>query len=95
MKDEIQYKPGDRVYIVANNVSVKEFEIISVQDEYCTLRDMDRYGAIRLRKSRLYKTRKLHTGHYPKVPRIMTEDLSDRTKSTIIIPHGNRVDSIM
>ena len=57
MKEEIQYKPGDRVYIVANNVSVKEFEIISVQDEYCTLRDLERYGAIRLRKSRLYKTR--------------------------------------
>lgn len=57
MKDEIQYKPGDRVYIVANNVSVKEFEIISVQDEYCTLRDIDRYGAIRLRKSRLYKNK--------------------------------------
>lgn len=57
MKDEIRYKPGDRVYIVANNVSVKEFEIISVQDEYCTLRDMDRYGAIRLRKSRLYKNK--------------------------------------
>ena len=57
MKDEIQYKPGDRVYIVANNISVKELEIISMQDEYCTLRDLDRYGAIRLRKSRLYKTR--------------------------------------
>ena len=57
MKDESQYKPGDRVYIVANNISVKELEIISVQDEYCTLRDLDRYGAIRLRKSRLYKTR--------------------------------------
>lgn len=28
MKEEIQYRPGDRVYIVANNVSVKEFEII-------------------------------------------------------------------
>ena len=57
MKDEIRYKPGDRVYIVANNLSVKEFEIISVQDESCTLRDLERYGAIRLRKSRLYKTR--------------------------------------
>ena len=56
MKDESQYKPGDRVYIVANNISVKELEIISMQDEYCTLRDLDRYGAIRLRKSRLYKT---------------------------------------
>ena len=57
MKEEIRYKPGDRVYIVANNVSVKEFEIISVQEEYCTLRDLDRYGAIRLRKSRLYKNK--------------------------------------
>ena len=55
MKEEIQYKPGDRVYIVANNVSVKEFEIIRVQDEYCTLRDLDRYGAIRIRKNRLFK----------------------------------------
>ncbi len=70
MKEEIQYKPGDRVYIVANNVSVIEFEIISVQDEYCTLRDMDRYGAIRLRKSRLYKTREA-----------ASQALSQRTKN--------------
>ena len=52
-----EFKIGDRVYIVANNISVKELKIINMQDEYCTLRDMERYGAIRLRKSRLYKTR--------------------------------------
>ena len=57
MNDVCQYKPGDRVYIVANNVTVKELEIISVQGDYCTLRDLDRYGGIRLRKNRLFATR--------------------------------------
>lgn len=50
-------KPGDRVYIVANNITVKELEIISVQGDYCTLRDLGRYGGIRLRKNRLFTTK--------------------------------------
>lgn len=57
MDNNNEFKIGDRVYIVANNISVKQLEIIGMQDEYCTLRDMDRYGAIRLRKSRLYKNK--------------------------------------
>ena len=57
MDNNNEFKIGDRVYIVANNVYVKEFDIISVQEEYCTLRDLDRYGAIRLRKSRIYKNK--------------------------------------
>jgi len=57
MDSSKEFKIGDRVYIVANNISVKELEIISMQDGYCTLRDLERYGAIRLRKSRLYNTR--------------------------------------
>lgn len=47
-------KPGDRVYIVANNITIKELEIISVQGDYCTLRDLGRYGGMRLRKNRLF-----------------------------------------
>ena len=50
------FKIGDRVFIVANNLSVKELEVMRTQEEYCTLRELDRYGAIRLRKNRLFKS---------------------------------------
>ena len=57
MSNDTQYNVGDRVFIISNNVKVQELEIIKIEGEYCTLRELDRYGAIRLRKSRLYKTR--------------------------------------
>lgn len=57
MMDGHNYAPGDRVYIIANTISVKEMEIMSVQGDFCTLRDLERYGAIRLWKNRLFATR--------------------------------------
>ncbi len=57
MSSYAKYNVGDRAFIISNNVKVQELEIIKIEGEYCTLRELDRYGAIRLRKSRLFPTR--------------------------------------
>ena len=49
-----KYKAGDKVYIIANNVSVQELEVISVQGEFYTLRNLSTYGGMRLRENRLF-----------------------------------------
>ena len=49
------FKIGDRVYIVANGVNVQTFEITRIIDGFYTLRGIDNYSAIRLRKNRLFK----------------------------------------
>lgn len=51
------YNKGDRVYIIANNVTVQELEVISVQGEFYTLRNLETYGGMRLRGNRLFATR--------------------------------------
>lgn len=56
MRSNREFKVGDRVFIVANNVSVQELEILRIEGEYYTLRELDRYGAIRLRRNRLFAT---------------------------------------
>ena len=53
----MKYKNGDRVYIVANNVNVQVFEVLSAQGNFYTLRNLETYGAIRLRENRLFETR--------------------------------------
>lgn len=57
MGSERSYKIGDRVYIVANNVNVQVFEVLSAQGNFYTLRNLETYGAIRLRENRLFATR--------------------------------------
>ena len=47
---------GDRVYIVSNGINVQTFEITRIIDGFYTLRGIDNYSAIRLRKHRLFKT---------------------------------------
>ena len=53
----MKYNNGDRVYIVANNVKVQQLEVMSVQDDFYTLRNIETYGAMRLRGNRLFATR--------------------------------------
>lgn len=53
----MSYNNGDRVYIIANNVSVQELEVVSVQGEFYTLRNLSTYGGMRLRENRLFATR--------------------------------------
>lgn len=43
MDSSKEYKIGDRVYIVANNISVKELEIINQHTYICSQRAM-KYG---------------------------------------------------
>ena len=50
------FKIGDRVYIVANGIKVQTFEITRIVDGFYTLRGIDNYGAMRLRKHRLFKS---------------------------------------
>ena len=51
------FKIGDRVHIVANNVKVQALEVMSVQGDFYTLRNLETYGAMRLRGNRLFATR--------------------------------------
>ncbi len=57
MESERHYRTGDRVYIVANNVKVQQLEVMSVQGDFYTLRNLETYGAMRLRGNRLFATR--------------------------------------
>ena len=50
------YKIGDRVYIVANGIKVQSFEITRIIDGFYTLRGIDNYSAMRLRKHRLFRS---------------------------------------
>lgn len=57
MSADIQYKIGDRVFIISNNVKVQELEIIKVEGEFYTLRSLNAYGGMRLRENRLFTTK--------------------------------------
>ncbi len=47
---------GDHVYIVANGINVQSFEITRIIDGFYTLRGIDNYSSMRLRKHRLFKS---------------------------------------
>ena len=47
---------GDRVYIVANGMNGQSFEITRIIDGFYTLRGIDNYSFIRLRKHRLFRS---------------------------------------
>lgn len=53
-----KYKPGDKVYILESNRTVREAEVIS-SGSFCTVKFMSYNGmaAVRLRESRLYSTK--------------------------------------
>lgn len=66
-------KRGDRVYIVANGINIEEFEIIAQQGDFYTLRGIKTSTLMRLRSSRLFKTKEEAQNHLPKKPHIQPQ----------------------
>ena len=51
------YKAGDIAWIVESTIFVKEVEIVNVKGGFVTLRFKGSSGGMRVRESRLYKTK--------------------------------------
>ena len=66
-------KRGDRVFIVVNGISIEEYEILSQQGDFYTLRGIRTSTLMRLRSSRLFKTKEEAEQHFPKKPNIQTQ----------------------
>lgn len=52
-----KYKPGDTVYIIENNLNIKEVIIRSVSGGFCVLKFVGSDGGTRLREDRLFSTK--------------------------------------
>ncbi len=52
-----KFNAGDKAWIVESTIFVKEVEIINVKGGFATLRFKDSNGGMRVRESRLYKTK--------------------------------------
>ena len=66
-------KRGDRVFIVENGIKIEEYEIIAQQGDFYTLRGIRTSTLMRLRSSRLFKTKEEAQNHIPKKPHINTQ----------------------
>ena len=53
----IKFKAGDIAWIVESTIFVKEVEILNVRGGFVTLRFKGASGGMRVRESRLYKTK--------------------------------------
>ena len=53
-----KYTPGEIAYIVESARWIREVKIIKVSGDLYTLRFTDAQGGVKLRESRLFKTRK-------------------------------------
>ena len=51
------YKAGDKAWIVESTIFVKEVEIVNIRGGFVTLRFKGSSGGMRVRESRLYKTK--------------------------------------
>ena len=51
----MNYKIGELVYFIENNLSLRKATVIRVSGEFCTLKFLDSLGGITLRNSRLYR----------------------------------------
>lgn len=51
------WKAGDKAWIVESTIFVKEVEVVNARSGFVTLRFKDSSGGIRVRESRLYKTK--------------------------------------
>ena len=60
------FNPGDRAYIVENNLYLREVEVIKVAAGFCTIRFVDRGGGIKVRESRLFPTKEAAEASLPK-----------------------------
>lgn len=53
----IRFKAGDKAWIVESTIFVKEVEVVNARGGFVTLRFKDSSGGMRVRESRLYKTK--------------------------------------
>jgi len=51
------WKTGDKAWIVESTIFVKEVEVVNARGGFVTLRFKDSSGGMRVRESRLYKTK--------------------------------------
>ena len=51
------FKTGQRVFIVANGISIQQYVITRIEHDFYTLRGIDTMCSMRLRRHRLYKTK--------------------------------------
>lgn len=53
----INWKAGDKAWIVESTIFVKEVEVVNARGVFVTLRFKESSGGMRVRESRLYKTK--------------------------------------
>lgn len=53
----INWKAGDKAWIVESTIFVKEVEVVNARGGFVTLRFKEYSGGMRVRESRLYKTK--------------------------------------
>ena len=66
------YKNGQRVFIVANGISIQQYLITRIEHDFYTLRGIDTMCSMRLRKHRLYKTKEEASRKLNEIQRIAT-----------------------
>ena len=66
------YKTGERVFIVANGISIQQYLITRIEHDFYTLRGIDTLCSMRLRKHRLYKTKEEASKKLNEIQRIAT-----------------------
>ena len=66
------YKTGQRVFIVANGISIQQYLITRIEHDFYTLRGIDTMCSMRLRKHRLYKTKEEAVKKLNELQRITT-----------------------
>ena len=49
-------KPGDTVYIIANNNYIKEYQVLRVAGGFATLKEINGSGGNKLRTSRVFSS---------------------------------------
>ena len=49
-------KPGDTVYIIANNNYIKEYKVLKVAGGFATLKEINGSGGTKLRTSKVFSS---------------------------------------
>ena len=49
-------KPGDTVYIIANNNYIKEYQVLRVAGGFATLKEINGNGGTKLRTSKIFSS---------------------------------------
>lgn len=59
-----KYKVGDHVYIVENGLYIKEVVVVGISGCFYQICFTDKRGSVRLRESKLYRTREEAESHW-------------------------------